>query len=70
MAVTSGGYKTDFKLNIIATLSFYFFGKRLASKHHQLKVLAAIVNLVGFSLFDCRDSNKPEKINISLLSGC
>ena len=28
ITVVSGGYKTDFNLNnIIATLSFYFFGK-------------------------------------------
>ena len=30
---------------------------------------AAILNLVSFSLFAHRDSDKPEKINISLLSG-
>ena len=35
-----------------------------------IKVSAAILNLVSFSLFDRRDSDKPEKINILFLSGC
>ena len=35
-----------------------------------IKVSATILNLVSFSLFDQCDSDKPEKINISLLSVC
>ena len=40
---------------------------------NAIKISAAIlhtVNLLSFSLFDRCDSDKPEKINILLLSGC
>ena len=39
------------------------------SQANVIKISASIlVNLVRFSLLDRRDSDKPEKINISLLS--
>ena len=40
------------------------------SPANTIKLSAAIFNLVSFSLFDLHDSDKPENINISLLSGC
>ena len=43
------------------------------SQANAIKISAAIlqtVNLLSFSLFDRCDSDKPEKINILLLSGC
>ena len=40
------------------------------SPANAIKISAAILNLVSFSLFDRCDSDKPEKINILLLSGC
>ena len=55
--------KTDFKLNNIIATSLK------NSPANVIKVSAAILNLVSFSLFDRRDSDKPEKINIPLLSG-
>ena len=61
IAVASRGYKTDFNLNNIATTL-------KNSPANVIKVSAAIVNLVSFSLFD-RHSDKPEKINTPLLSG-
>ena len=49
----------DYNLNnIIATLSFHFFVKNITSKW------AAILNLVKFSPFDRRHSDKNQKINI------
>ena len=36
---------------------------------NAIKISVAIFNLVSFSLFERRDSDKPEKINISLLFG-
>ena len=54
IAVTSGGYKTDFNFNNIATLTFYFFGKN--SPANAIKVSAATLNFIRFSLFDNRDS--------------
>ena len=64
-AVVSGGYKTDFNLNnIIATLSFISSVKN--SPANAVKISAVILNLAS----DKPDSDKPEKINISLLSGC
>ena len=67
----SGSYKTDFNLNsIIATLSHYFFPvKKKNSPANVIKVLATILNLVSFSLFDRFESDKLEKMNIWLLSG-
>ena len=65
VAVASSGYKTGFNLNnILAPLSVYFFRKRFTSKcHHHFKPCS-------FSLFDRRNSDKLEKINVLLLSGC
>ena len=40
------------------------------SPANAIKISAAILNLVRFSLFDRCDSDKPEKITILLLSGC
>ena len=54
IAVASGGYKTDFNFNNIATLTFYFFGKN--SPANAIKVSAATLNFIRFSLFDNRDS--------------
>ena len=34
-----------------------------------IRTMATILNLVSFSLFDRFESDKPEKINIWLLSG-
>ena len=39
------------------------------SPANAIKLSAAVLNLVRVSLFDRRDSKKPDKINISLLSG-
>ena len=65
IAVTFLGYKTDFNLgNITAPMSFYLFGKKFTSKCHQ----SADCYLKSCS-FDRRDSAKPEKIFILLLSG-
>ena len=55
IAVASGGYKNDFNLNMIATSE-----KKKNSPANVNKVSAAILNLVSFSLFDRRDSDKPE----------
>ena len=53
----------DYNLNnIIATLSFDFFGKKLPA--NAIKVWAAILNLVKFLPFDRRHSDKNQKINI------
>ena len=62
--------KIDFNLNnIIATLRLSISSKKNLPAN-VIKVSAAILNLVSFSLlFDRRDSAKPEKINISLFSG-
>ena len=67
LAATSSGFQTDFNLNIIATLPFYFFIKK--SPGNVIKLLAAILNLVSFSLFDRWDCAKPKKISISLFLG-
>ena len=69
ITVASGGFKTRFKFNnIIATVSYISSVKNSAA--NTIKLAATIFNLVSFSLFDWHDSFKPEKINISLLSGC
>ena len=63
------GYKTHFDLNnILATLCLAISSVKI-SPANAIKLWAAILNLVSFSL-DRRASDKPEKINISLLSGC
>jgi len=46
----------------------YFFGKKFATKCHQ-SVGRYNFKPVSFSLFDQCDHDKPEKMNISLLSG-
>ena len=69
IAVSSDGYKlltpilnnSDF-VSSVSSVKY--------SPANVLKISVAILNLVSFSLLDQRDSNKPEKINISLLSGC
>ena len=64
IAVPSGGYKTDYNLNnIIATLGLL----SLKSPANVSEVSAAILNLASVLLFDRRDCNQPEYINISLL---
>ena len=54
--------------NIIATVSFISSVKN--SPANGIKISAAILNFVSFSLFNRSDSDKLEKINIFLLSGC
>ena len=69
IAVVSGGYKIDFNFNNILASSISSVKNFSAN---AIKISAAIlqtVNLLRFSLFDQCDSDKPEKINISLFSG-
>ena len=64
IAFASGGYKTDLNLNIIATVSS--ISSVTNSPANAIKISAAILNLASKKL----DSDKPEKITISFLSGC
>ena len=70
IAVTSGGYKTDFNLNNICSDSVSSISSVKTSPANAIKISATIFNLVTFSLFNQCDSDKPEEINILLLSAC
>ena len=69
--MASGGYKTDFSLiEQHYSDSAISFSSVKGSPANTIKVSAAISHLVSFSFFDGFDSDEPEKIKISLLSGC
>ena len=70
ITVASDEFKTDFKLNNIYSDSVSSISSVKNSPANTIKLSADIFNLVSFSLFDRRDSDKLAKINISLLSGC
>ena len=68
--IASGGWKSDFTLNNTIAILCLFFSLVKDSPANTIKVSAAILKVVSFSLFDRCDSDKPVKINILLLSGC
>ena len=58
------------RLSLTCTVSFYFKSSvKKNSRANVIKVSAPILKLVSFSPFNRRDGNKPEKINILLVSG-
>ena len=73
VAVSSGGFNIQNWVHFGQHYSdsvFLFLRYKIRQQTSLINVSAAILNLVRFSLFERCDSNKPETIRISILSGC